>query len=166
MNVFYHKNFHSNSFKRKSRQIWLWFHRTISDWVSYHKTEWVRFYSHNLLVNGNNTGPPRVYGNRLTAYQTITSRYSTCILTLILPHLNTKSLAIKAFDYPFRYKVSRLLPAKLHTQRDASAETNPPAGLSSIHSPILDRVWYHAPWWQHYRRYRRCGQLLFGHLPW
>jgi hypothetical protein len=25
--------------------------------------------------------------------------------------------AIKAFDYPFRYKVSRLLPAKLHTPR-------------------------------------------------
>ena len=53
-----------------------------------------------------------------------------------------------------------------HTRRDAFEGINPPAGLSSIHSPILDRVWYHAPWWQHYRRYRRCGQLLFGHLPW
>lgn len=51
-----------------------------------------------------------------------------------------KSLALKAFDYPFRYKVSRLLPAKLHTQHDAFAETNPPAVLSSIHSPILDKV--------------------------
>ena len=81
-----------------------------------------------------------VYGNRLTAYQTITSRYSTCILTLILPHLNTKSLAIKAFDYPFRYKVSRLLPAKLHTQRGAFEETDQLAVPFSIRSLALGRV--------------------------
>ena len=30
--------------------------------------------------------------------------------------LTIKSLTIKAFDYLFRYKVSRLLPAKLHTR--------------------------------------------------
>ena len=81
----------------------------------------VRFYSHKLLVNGKNTVPPRVYGNRLTAYQVITSRYSTCILTLILPQHIRKSLTYKAFLNPFRYKVSRLLPAKLHTQRFAVA---------------------------------------------
>ena len=28
----------------------------------------------------------------------------------------------------------------LHTQRDAFVETNPPAGLSSVHSPTLGRV--------------------------
>ena len=28
-----------------------------------------------------------------------------------------KSLAIKAFDYPFHYKVFMLLPAKLHIRR-------------------------------------------------
>ena len=76
----------------------------------------------------------------MTAYQTITSRYSTCILTPILPLHIRKSLTIKAFDYPFRYKVSRLLPAKLHTQRDAFEETNPPAGLSLTRIPILGRV--------------------------
>ena len=78
-----------------------------------------------------------------------------------------KSLKIKAFDYPFYYKVSRLLRAKQHTPRDAfvdskgsgnllriicilptslhirhgaSVEINPPAALSLIHSPTLDRV--------------------------
>lgn len=51
-----------------------------------------------------------------------------------------KSLKIKAFDYPFCYKVSRLLPAKLHTRRDASAEKDPPVALSSVHNPTLDRV--------------------------
>ena len=98
------------------------------------------FLSPKTPFRGKQTRTPRVYGNRLPAYQTITSRYSTCILTLILPHLNTKSLAIKAFDYPFRYKVFTLLPAKLHTRRGASAETNPPVGLSSIRIPTLDKV--------------------------
>ena len=51
-----------------------------------------------------------------------------------------KSLKIKAFDYPFCYKVSRLLPAKLHTQRDVFVEKDPPVGLSSIHIPTLGRV--------------------------
>ena len=36
--------------------------------------------------------------------------------------------------------LSRLLPAKLHTRRDASAEKDPLAGLSSIRIPTLDRV--------------------------
>ena len=51
-----------------------------------------------------------------------------------------KSLTIKAFLNPFRYKVSRLLPAKLHTQHDASEEINQLAVLSSIHSPTLGKV--------------------------
>ena len=33
-----------------------------------------------------------------------------------------------------------ILPTSLHTRRDASEEKDPPAGLSSIRSPILDRV--------------------------
>ena len=53
-----------------------------------------------------------------------------------------------------------------HTLHGAFEEINPPVGLSSIHSPTLGRVWYHAPWWQRYRRYRRCGWHLFGHLLW
>ena len=54
--------------------------------------------------------------------------------------IRQKSLDFKAFLNPFRYKVSRLLPAKLHTQHDAFAEKDPPAGLSSIRSPTLGRV--------------------------
>ena len=53
-----------------------------------------------------------------------------------------------------------------HTRRGASVETDPPVVLSSIHSPTLGRVWYHAPWLQHCRRYRQCGLLLFDYLPW
>ena len=63
-------------------------------------------------------------------------------------------------------RINCVLPTNLHTRRDAFAEINPPVGLSSIHSPTLGRVWYHAPWWQRYRRYRRCGWHLFGHLLW
>lgn len=51
-----------------------------------------------------------------------------------------KNLTYKTFHNSFRYKVSRLLPAKLHTRRDAFAETDPPAGLSSTHIPILGIV--------------------------
>jgi len=54
--------------------------------------------------------------------------------------LNEKSLTYKAFLNPFRYKLSRLLQAKLHTRRGAFAGKGPPAVLSSIHSPTLDRV--------------------------
>ena len=63
-------------------------------------------------------------------------------------------------------RISYVSLTSLHIRRDASVEINPPAGLSSIHSPPLGRVWYHAPWWRRYRRYRRCGQRLFGHLLW
>ena len=63
-------------------------------------------------------------------------------------------------------RINCVLPTNLHTRRDAFAEINPPAGLSSVHSPTLGRVWYHAPWLRRYRRYRRCGQRLFGHLLW
>ena len=76
----------------------------------------------------------------MRTYQVSTLRHTTCILTLILIPFITKSLAIKAFDYPFRYKVSRLLPAKLRTPRDAFEEIYPPAGLSSIHIPTLGIV--------------------------
>ena len=51
-----------------------------------------------------------------------------------------KSLTIKAFHIPFRYKVFTLLQAILHTPRDAFAEKGPLAGLSSTHSPTLGRV--------------------------
>lgn len=54
--------------------------------------------------------------------------------------IRQKSLDSKAFLNPFRYKVSRLLPAKLHTQHGAFEETSPPVALSSIHSPTLDRI--------------------------
>ena len=63
-------------------------------------------------------------------------------------------------------RISCVLLTNSHTQHDASVETNPQAGLSSIRIPTLDRVWYHAPWWRHYKRYRQCGLLLFGHLLW
>ena len=37
-------------------------------------------------------------------------------------------------------RISYVSLTNLHTQHDASAEIGPPAGLSSIHSLILDRV--------------------------
>lgn len=42
----------------------------------------------------------------------------------------TKSLGFKAFHYPFRSKVSRLLRAEQPPRCDAYAEKDPPAGLS------------------------------------
>ena len=47
-----------------------------------------------------------------------------------------KRLALKSKSETF----SCVLPINLHTRRDAFEETNPPAALSSIHSPSLDRV--------------------------
>jgi len=47
-----------------------------------------------------------------------------------------KRLVLKSKSETF----SCVLLTSLHTPHDASAETDPPAGLSSIHSPILDRV--------------------------
>ena len=41
-----------------------------------------------------------------------------------------------------------------HTLHGAFEEINQPAGLSSIRSPTLDRVWYHAPWLLGYMRRR------------
>ena len=84
--------------------------------------------------------PLCVIGNKNSVTPPIGTRHSTAALNLILPQRIRKSLTIKAFDYPFRYKVSRLLPAKLHTQHDAFEEKDPPAGLPSIHNPILGRV--------------------------
>ena len=63
-------------------------------------------------------------------------------------------------------KINYVSLTNLHTRHDAFAEKDPPAVLSSTHSPTLDRVWYHAPWLPHYRRYRQCDQRLFGHLLW
>ena len=37
-------------------------------------------------------------------------------------------------------RINCVLPTSLHTQHDASAEKDPPVGLSSIHSPTLGRV--------------------------
>lgn len=74
-------------------------------------------FPHPPLIYGNNSVPSRFYGNRLTAYQAITSRYSTCILTLILLIHKEKSLTFKAFHYKFRSKVFTLFQATLHTQR-------------------------------------------------
>ena len=51
-----------------------------------------------------------------SCYQTQTLNYYSHSDT---PPYTTKSLDTKAFLNPFRYKVSRLLPAKLHTRRFA-----------------------------------------------
>ena len=108
----------------------------------------------------------RVNEDRIRQFLAITSTHSKNFFTLILTPFITKSLAIKAFLNSFRYKVFTLLLVKLHTQHGASAEIDPPAVLSSIHSPALGRVWYHAPWLRHCRKYRRCGLLPFERLLW
>ncbi len=84
--------------------------------------------------------PLRVTGNINSITPPIGPKHSTSALSLILPHISKKSLTIKVFLNPFRYKVSKLLPAIPHTPRDASEEKDPLAGLSSTHSPILGRV--------------------------
>ena len=61
-----------------------------------------------------------------------------------------KHLALKCKSEMF----SCVLPTSLRIRCDASVETNPPAVLFSIHSLILDRVWYHAPWLLGYMRRR------------
>ena len=48
--------------------------------------------------------------------------------------------------------MSQLVQVVIRPQHDASAEINPPAGLSSIHNPTLDSFWYHAPWLLGYMR--------------
>ena len=62
------------------------------------------------------------------------------VATLHTPH--AVSVELKRFGWSWIRHVSL---TNLHTQRGASAETDQPAVLSSIHSPILDRVWYHVP---------------------
>lgn len=47
-----------------------------------------------------------------------------------------KHLALKCQSEMFNC----VLPINSHTQHDAFAEKDPPVGLSSIRSPILDRV--------------------------
>ena len=42
--------------------------------------------------------------------------------------------------------IPQLVQAVILPQHDVFVEINPPAGLSSIHSPILGRVLYPAPW--------------------
>ena len=56
------------------------------------------------MVYGNNSVLLRFMEIAWQPYQAFTSRHSTCNLTLILPHYIAKSLAIKAFHYPFRQR--------------------------------------------------------------
>ena len=84
--------------------------------------------------------PLRVTGNINSITPPIGPKHSTSALSLILPHISKKSLTIKVFLNPFRYKVSKLLPAIPHTRHGAFEEKDQPAVLSSIHIPILDRV--------------------------
>ena len=49
---------------------------------------------------------------------------------------------------------SQLVQVVIPPQHDASVEKDPPAALSSIHSLILDSVWYHAPWLLGYMRHK------------
>ena len=48
--------------------------------------------------------------------------------------------------------IPQLVQAVIPPLHDAFAEKDPPAELSSIHSPTLDSVWYHAPWLLGYMR--------------
>ena len=50
--------------------------------------------------------------------------------------------------------IPQLVQAVIPPQHDASEEKDPLAELSSIHSLILDSVWYHAPWLLGYMRRR------------
>ena len=78
---------------------------------------------------------------------TSTSLRSQLVQAVIPPQLDAsvgvqsssgalKHLALKCQSEMFNC----VLPINSRTQRDASAETDPPAGLFSIHSPILDSV--------------------------
>ena len=49
---------------------------------------------------------------------------------------------------------SQLVQAVIPPQHGASVEKDPPVVLFSIHSPTLDKVWYHAPWLLGYMRRR------------
>ena len=64
--------------------------------------------------------PLRVTGNINSITLPIGPKHSTSALSLILPHISKKSLTIKAFLNPFRYKVSKLLPAIPHTRHERS----------------------------------------------
>ena len=94
------------------------------------------------------------FWNRLIACQAIVSRSPNWTITLIIPLYSSKESAFTTFHYPFCYKVFTLLLTSSHTQHGASVEKDPPAVLFSIHSPTLDRVWYHAPWLLGYMRRR------------
>ena len=63
------------------------------------------FLTLKLLFNENKHVPLGFMEIDVTAYQAITSRYSTCILTPILPQHIRKSLTYKAFLKPFRSTV-------------------------------------------------------------
>ena len=54
--------------------------------------------------------------------------------------MRQKSPSIKAFNTPFRQKISRLLQAVIPPQRGEFEETDQPAGPSSIHILTLGRV--------------------------
>ena len=61
-----------------------------------------------------------------------------------------KHLALKSKSEMF----SCVLPINLHILRDAFEGISQPAVLSSIRSPTLDSIWYHAPWLLGYMRRR------------
>ena len=83
------------------------------------------FLTLKLLFNENKHVPLGFMEIDVTAYQAITSRYSTCILTPILPQHIRKSLTYKAFLKPFRSTVFTLLQATPHTQHARSSGTYP-----------------------------------------
>ena len=102
------------------------------------------------------------------------SSYKQCYRLNMVRLWNSKGLGSSKLQWSF--EASRLEMKKRdfncvsltnsHTRRGAFVETNPPVVLSSIRIPTLGRVWYHAPWLRHCRKYRQCGLLLFGCLLW
>ncbi len=79
----------------------------------------------------------RVNGNRKLIISSYHFYSFQKFLTLILPHANTKSLAIKAFHYPFHSKVSRFLRAEQHTPRDAFVDSKGLGNLLRINCILL-----------------------------
>ena len=60
------------------------------------------------------------------------------LVQVVIPPQHDTFVELKRFGEPFR--ISYVLPTSLHTLHDASEEIGPPAGFSSIHSLILDKV--------------------------
>ena len=94
------------------------------------------FLTLKLLFNENKHVPLGFMEIDVTAYQAITSRYSTCILTPILPQHIRKSLTYKAFLKPFRSTVFTLLQATPHTPHAQSSGTYPRVARTAPHSLV------------------------------